>query len=164
MRNVIDTHLDTIVLRPHWKQFVVMQLPFIVFAAAAVGLALSGKFPYCWLLAFPALFLLTYLLCQGLYIARVRFIITDEQLIMQHGVLQRSTDYLELYRVVDYQQRCTLMQQIAGLKTVTVFSGDRNTPQLDIPGIRREYDIVGLIRERVEYNKARKGIHEITNR
>ena len=40
---------------------------------------------------------------------------------------------------------------------------DRNTPRLDLTGIRRRDDIVTLVRERVEYNKRKKGIYEITN-
>ena len=156
--------METIILRPHWKQFCITQLPFIILAAVTAGLAPSGLFPLCWLLWFPALFLITLLACHGLYLMRVRYVITEEQLIVHHGVLQRSTDYMELYRVVDYRQHRTLMQQLAGLKTVTVYSGDRNTPQLDIPGIPQEYDVVRAIRERVEWNKRMKGIHELTNR
>ena len=56
-----------------------------------------------------------------------------------------------------------LLQQLCGLKTVSIFSMDRNTPRLDLTGIRRRDDIVTLVRERVEYNKRKKGIYEITN-
>ena len=57
----------------------------------------------------------------------------------------------------------SLLQQLCGLKTVSIFSMDRNTPRLDLTGIRRRDDIVTLVRERVEYNKRKKGIYEITN-
>lgn len=40
---------------------------------------------------------------------------------------------------------------------------DRNTPRLDLLGMKRGDGIVALIRERVEYNKRKKGIYEITN-
>lgn len=56
------------------------------------------------------------------------------------------------------------MQQLAGLKTVSIYSGDRTTPRLDIIGVKANDDIVAVVRERVEYNKLRKGIYEITNR
>ena len=51
-----------------------------------------------------------------------------------------------------------------GLKTVSIYSGDRTNPRLDIYGIRERLDVVSAIRERVEYNKQRKGVYEITNR
>ena len=55
------------------------------------------------------------------------------------------------------------MQQLFGLKTVAVFSMDRNTPKVDLVGLKRNCDVVSVIRERVEYNKRNKGIYEITN-
>lgn len=48
------------------------------------------------------------------------------------------------------------MQQFCGLKTVRIFSMDRNTPRLDLVGIRHNFDVVTLIRERVEYNKRKR--------
>lgn len=90
--------------------------------------------------------------------------ITSEQLIIQHGVLNRTSDYIELYRVVDFCENRSIMEQLFGLKTVGVFSGDRTNPQLDIYGVKEKLDVVKIIRERVEYNKRRKGIYEITNR
>jgi hypothetical protein len=47
---------------------------------------------------------------------------------------------------------------------VTIYSGDRTTPHLDIIGVPVKIDLVAIIRERVEYNKQRKGVYEITNR
>ena len=76
----------------------------------------------------------------------------------------RDSDYIELYRVVDFKENRSFLQQLAGLKTVSVYSGDRNTPRLDIIGVRNSMNLVAHIRERVEYNKQRKGIYEITNR
>ena len=90
--------------------------------------------------------------------------ITSEQLIYEHGVIIRSSDYVELYRVVDFAERSNLLQQICGLKTVSVYSGDRTTPRLDIIGVGINENLVPIIRERVEQNKRRKGIYEITNR
>ena len=78
-------------------------------------------------------------------------------------LLLRKVDYMELYRIVDFQEHQSLLQQLCGLKTVIIFSMDRNTPRLELRGIRRNDDIVPLIRERVEYNKRKKGIYEITN-
>ena len=86
-----------------------------------------------------------------------------EQIVSEHGILYRKVDYMELYRIVDFQEHQSLLQQLCGLKTVSIFSMDRNTPRLDLTGIRRRDDIVTLVRERVEYNKRKKGIYEITN-
>ena len=46
----------------------------------------------------------------------------------------------------------------------SIFVSTGTKPKLDIYGIRERIDAVGIIRERVEYNKQKKGIYEITNR
>lgn len=71
---------------------------------------------------------------------------------------------MELYRVVDFREHRSFLQQLTGLKTVSVYSGDRMTPKLDIRGVEYRTNLVDHIRERVETNKQRKGIYEITNR
>ena len=92
------------------------------------------------------------------------YIITREQLKKSEGVFVREEDYVELYRVVDFAERRNLLQQLFGLKTVTIFSGDRTTPKLCLQGIRSDLDLVSIIRERVEYSKTQKAVYEITNR
>ena len=56
----------------------------------------------------------TVLLCLGLalvakvcyrlvYLRQMEYTITGEQLVYEHGVFSRSRDYIELYRVVDFE-------------------------------------------------------------
>ena len=80
------------------------------------------------------------------------------------GVFTRDEDYIELYRVVDFAERKNLLQQLFGIKTVTIMSGDRTTPKLCVQGVKDNTDLVTIIRERVEYTKTQKPIYEITNR
>lgn len=99
-----------------------------------------------------------------LYLSKLQFIISPEQLIIQHGVFHRTSDYVELYRVVDFSENRDILEQLFGLKTVSIYSGDRTNPKLDIYGVMEKVDVVGIVRERVEYNKLRRGVYEITNR
>lgn len=98
-----------------------------------------------------------------IYLKRIRYHVGSEQLTAEHGVFQRSIGYIELYRVVDFHEQQSLLQQIFGLKTVTVLSMDRTTSKLELTGLPKRINIVDIIRERVEFNKQRKGIYEITN-
>lgn len=75
-----------------------------------------------------------------------------------------KTGYMELYRIVDFQEHQTLLQQIFGLKTVILLSMDRSTPRLELIGLPKRTNIVDILRERVEFNKQRKGIYEIVNK
>lgn len=79
------------------------------------------------------------------------------------GLVARTTHYIELYRVVDYEQRQNLLQLLVSIKTVIILSRDRTNGCLKLVGIKARKDIVGEIRRRVEFNKRKKGIYEITN-
>jgi len=119
--------------------------------------------PLATLAVAVAMLLSLILLYRYIYLQRIHYCIGTEQLISGHGVIRRKVDYMELYRIVDFQEHQSLLQQLCGLKTVRILSMDRNTPRLDLIGIRYGFDVVTLIRERVEYNKRKKGIYEITN-
>ena len=140
-----NRRFSIITLHPHWGQYIISQgMAFLISCAlflAAGHDSITYKMPFVVLGS-----IMTCIMLYGcLYIHKLSYIITSEQLIIQHGVLIRKSDYIELYRVVD-------------------FSGDRSNPKLDIFGINERIDVVGIIRKRVEYNKQRKGIYEITNR
>lgn len=146
-------------LRPKTTQFFIDELPLLLLCP--VGLVYGGM-ENAPLASIATLFavLLSLILIYRLII---RYHVGSEQLTAEHGVFQRSIGYIELYRVVDFHEQQSLLQQILGLKTVTVLSMDRTTPKLELTGLPKRINIVDIIRERVEFNKQRKGIYEITN-
>lgn len=156
-------YIQHIVLRPNPMQFVIDELPLI--AVCTAGLVYGGMedMPLDGMATTISLFLLLALAYRFACLCRIRYRVGGEQLVSEHGLFCRRVDYMELYRIVDFQEHQSLMQQLCGLKTVRLLSTDRNTPRLDLIGIRRRNDIVSIIRERVETNKRRKGIYEITN-
>ena len=155
---------NIITLRPHWGQYIISQgfmcLVSLVLFLVAGHDAITFKMPFL-LLGSVTMLMMLY---GCLYLSKLQFIISSEQLIIQHGVFQRTSDYIELYRIVDFCEQRDIMEQLFGLKTVSIYSGDRTNPKLDIYGVKERLDVVRIIRERVEYNKKRKGIYEITNR
>ena len=152
-----------ILLRPHTGQFIINELPMIF--TCMVGLVYGGMdaVPLGGAATAVSLFLLLVLLYRYIYLRRMSYRISTEQLVSEHGIICRKVDYMELYRIMDFQEHQSLLQQLCGLKTVRILSTDRNTPRLDLIGIRKRDDIVPAIRERVEINKRKKGIYEITN-
>ena len=153
-----------ITLRPHWGQYIISQglmfLVSLVLFLVAGHDAITIKMPFLILGSVTMLMMLY----GCLYLSKLQFIISSEQLIIQHGVFHRSSDYIELYRIVDFSEQRDILEQLFGLKTVSIYSGDRTNPKLDIYGVMEKVDVVRIIRERVEYNKQRRGVDEITNR
>lgn len=160
----MQTPFDKISIKPCWRQLVIEQLLWVVLCIALVTAYFMTSFMFHGMLLLLAMLVAAYLFYQVLYLSRIEYIVTGEQIIYLHGVLMHQTDYMELYRVIDYQQHRSLLQQLTGLKTITIMSGDRNLPSLDIIGVEVDEEIVQEIRLRVEYNKQMKHIHEITNR
>lgn len=156
-------NMQGIVLQPHAGQFVINELPTLVLCGAVWVYGGMEGLPLTVLAVPVALLLSLILFYRFIYLRRMRYRVGAEQLVSEQGIMRRKVDYMELYRIVDFQEHQSLLQQLCGLKTVSILSMDRNTPRLDLVGIRRSDDIVAIIRERVEYNKRKKGIYEITN-
>ena len=160
----MNESFQTYRLKPHWIQYVIDQLPWILIWVVVTLYAGDDTLPYREYLGYVSACMLCYLLWQALELCRIEYVITGEQLIYRHGVLFHSADYMELYRIVDYQESRTPVQQLTGLKNILLLSGDRSLPRLRIVGIRGSSQILDEIRTRVENNKKRRGIYEITNR
>lgn len=153
----------TIILHPDWRQFVINELPTLLFTVAMYVVGGLDCIPFAsvfFCMALASTFQIYYCF---VYLKGMTYTIGDEQLIYEHGVFTRSRDYIELYRVIDYDEHRSFMQQLMGLKNIRVHSGDRTTPMLDIIGVREDMELVRLLRERVSYNRKRMNIHEFAN-
>ena len=145
---------ESLVLRPHKMQFVIDELPSLaVCCAGGIYGGMEGvPYPVAGVAVF--FFLSLVLLYRFIYLCRIHYHIGIEQLVCEQGVFVRKVDYMELYRIVDFQEHQSLMQQLCGLKTVRIFSTDRNTPRLDLTGMRRK-DGWNTTNEKREYMKSR---------
>ncbi len=163
MNNNDINNIRAVTIRPSSVQWVITFLPHILLAiAGCVYVGMEGV-PLTNMVLLLTSLLVLYLGYQLLYLQSIRYHISSQQLVTTFGVLHRERNYMELYRVVDYYEHQSLMQRICGLKTITVFSTDRNTPQLHVIGVKNDVDIVGYLRQLVFYNRKRMGIHEFAN-
>ncbi len=154
----------TMIFRPRARQYLANDLIItIVCLAGLVVAGIDGVFMGNVLL-WASLVIAVNLVYRFLYLRSMRFIITAEQFIYEHGVFHRTRDFMELYRIVDFREESSFLQQIFGLKTIQIYSGDRSTPRLDMVGMDMNDNLIPFIRERVGANRKRNGIYEITNR
>ena len=158
----LNARFGTITLRPSFLQWVTDKCGWITINIIGYCLYFDSTLPTAGLILMIAMSL--HILYMLLYLRLMKFTVTDEQIIYNHGVFNRKSAFIELYRVIDFHEDVSFIQNLLDIKTVTVHSGDRTTPRLRIPGIPLGYPLVQTLRERVEYNKRRKGIYEITNR
>ena len=150
-------------LRPSWRQLLIDELVTILGALALIVVGGLDGVPAHTLLLCLGLALVVKVCYRLVYLRQMVWTITGEQLVYEHGVFSRSRDYIELYRVVDFDEKRSFLQLLLGLKTIVVHSGDRTMPKLRMIGIREAADVVGCLRERVSYNRKRMNIHEFAN-
>ncbi len=164
MTTIPQFSFGTLVWKPNFRQFLATDLPLTILCLAGLVVAgMDGIFLGNVLFWFSAAIALC-LVYRFFYLRSMSYTFTAEQIIYEHGVFKRTRDYCELYRVVDFKEESSFLQQIFGIKTVTIYSGDRSTPRLDLIGIDRKDSIIPAIRDRVTANRRRHGIYEITNR
>lgn len=104
------------VFRPSMRQYLANDLIITILCIAGLAVAgIDGVFMGNVLL-WASLAIAVCLMYRFLYLRSMRFIITDEQIIYEHGVFRRTRDFMELYRIVDFREESIFSQQIFGLK------------------------------------------------
>lgn len=125
-----------IILRPHAGQFVIDELPLIFMCMA--GLVYGGMegMPLGGMATVIALFLFLVLLYRFICLRRIRYRVGNEQLVCERGLFCRRVDYMELYRIVDFQEHQSLLQQLCGLKRSLSFrrTGTARSSTLSVSG------------------------------
>jgi uncharacterized membrane protein YdbT with pleckstrin-like domain len=89
------------------------------------------------------------------------FELTTERLLITTGVLSRSTDQFELYRVKDIRYPEPFLKRLFGLGTITLITSDKSNPELVLPAIVDGKTVKELIRRNVELCRDRKRTREI---
>lgn len=89
--------------------------------------------------------------------------ITEEQIKIEEGVFSKDINYIEMYRIIDYEEKQSLWQRIFYNTTLYIYSTDKSHPKLTINGIKKDESIMQEIRDRVEIQRKIKNIKEFSN-
>ncbi len=89
--------------------------------------------------------------------------ITEDRLVLRKGIFEKSIDEVELYRVKDVRLDFTLINQWAGIGTITIASSDETTR--DAPLVIRDVDNANARREElrrlVEAARQKRRVREL---
>ena len=61
-----------------------------------------------------------------------KFEVTEERLIIRRGIIAKSVDEIELYRIKDVRINFSIINQIAGIGTICISSSDETTRDGDL--------------------------------
>ena len=118
-----------------------------------------------WCLLFPALFVagLGLLLAKWIANLATTYEVTAERLILHKGILVKSIDEIELYRVKDVRIDFTIINQMADIGTISITSSDETTREG--PLVIREVEHARARREAmrrlVDVARRERGVREI---
>lgn len=89
--------------------------------------------------------------------------VTDDRLILHKGIFVKSIDEIELYRVKDVRLDFTLVNQWAGIGTITIASSDETTRTGDlvIRDVENARDRREKLRELINTARKARGVREI---
>jgi uncharacterized membrane protein YdbT with pleckstrin-like domain len=91
------------------------------------------------------------------------FEVTEDRLIIRRGIFIKSMDEIELYRVKDIRLDFSLINQWAGIGTITIVSSDETTRQapLVIPHVERAAERREQLRDLVDKARQKRRVREI---
>ena len=61
-----------------------------------------------------------------------KFQVTEERLIIRRGIIAKSVDEIELYRIKDVRINFSIINQLAGIGTISISSSDETTRDGDL--------------------------------
>ena len=95
---------ETIVIRPSWKYYALNMgwLALLSMVLLFIG-GMDGVIFHLPLYVASGV-IGAFALYQFLYLKKIIFFVTNEQLIVQRGVFLRTWDYIELYRIIDFTE------------------------------------------------------------
>ena len=110
---------------------------------------------FCWLVIpiFIALW-------KFLVVKTWKIEITDQRLIEEKGVLSKTTDELELYRVKDIRLDQPFILRLVGLSNIILVTSDKSHSIVKIPAIKDGKNLREKLRTAVDVRRDKKRVRE----
>ena len=157
----MDAALDT--FRPSTRGWLLGTLAgwgTILLAIAGIALTLMEYGLYWIALTGVALLIILWRWLENM---ASRYEITEERLIIHRGIVSKSIDEIELYRIKDVRIEFTIINQIAGIGRITIASSDETTRDGDLvlANIARAQERRETLRRLVDAARQKRRVREI---
>jgi uncharacterized membrane protein YdbT with pleckstrin-like domain len=125
--------------------------------ASAIKLGGTWRMPLFGLLLLP----IGVALWRYLMTSTQLYTLTDQRLILRRGVLSRTTDYVELYRIKDSHFTQSFSERMLGLGTIRLRTTQDSAPIVELNGMHAPEPLWNQIRTLVEARRDAKGVREL---
>ncbi len=92
----------------------------------------------------------------GIPMTFTKYMLSDDRLFIEKGLLNLNTEEVLLYRIRDIQLSMSLWQRIFGVGTVCIYSSDKSSPHVDIENVKDPRAVKELIHRSVETAKDKR--------
>jgi uncharacterized membrane protein YdbT with pleckstrin-like domain len=116
--------------------------------------------PASWLYIVPWVIALTPVIKYTLALMMTTYGLTTQRLSVKTGILFRTHDQVELFRVRDFMIDAPLYFTILGLGHVRIISRDESLPVVTLIAQAEPEKLIDLVRTRVQYRKDEVGVRE----
>jgi uncharacterized membrane protein YdbT with pleckstrin-like domain len=132
----------------------------ILLALAGLGVTLAGYGTYWLGLAAVSLLIILVKWVQNL---ASKYEVTPDRLIIRRGIIRKSIDEIELYRIKDVRIDFTIINQLAGIGRITISSSDETTREGDLvlADIERAQERRETLRQLVDTARQQRRVREI---
>jgi uncharacterized membrane protein YdbT with pleckstrin-like domain len=91
----------------------------------------------------------------------MRYEITPEELEYHSGIFNRKHEYIELYRIKDFEVQRPLLYRMFGRGDLILYTSDKTTPVFRMEAIRKPEETYTILRAFVERNRRLKHVYEV---
>ncbi len=154
--------LEEIEFRPKFIYYFTKHFfPFLFFLMTAFACVYVHDKYAKSVISLISMILMAYLMFRYISIMMcTKWTVTDKAIIIKKGVLVKTTNETELFRVIDFAEKQNIIQSIFNNTDLYVYSSDKTDPQLCIFGITKNKEIFNEIKRRVKVQRELNQIHE----
>ncbi len=131
-------------------------VPFVISILLAAGIVTAAVLANNNLILIALVIPVLYGFWKWLEIKTTKLTITDERIIVSEGILNKTTNETELYRVRDTTIREPFFYRIFGLGTIVVFTTDEATATHNFVGYKKPHWVKDQIRNYSEACRQKK--------
>lgn len=150
-----------IIVRPGFKQHIAANLLNFLLALLLAFLCTLWhvKSPVLFMFALIGLvFLSVKIVMKSLYLLSCTWTIGEFTLTQRRYAKMMTTDYIELYRLISYQESQGLFQQLLGVKSLALIFQDAINQVVLIEGLPADASLMEVLRDRAEASKGHFGV------
>ncbi|MEA3046554.1 MAG: hypothetical protein QOJ53_886 [Sphingomonadales bacterium] len=158
---MMDAPLDT--FRPStlgWLRGTLAGWGTLILAIAGIVVTLMGYGVYWLGLTAVAIAVIIWKWLENM---ASKYEVTEERLIVRRGIISKSIDEIELYRIKDVRIDFSIINQLAGIGRITISSSDETTRDGDLvlSNIERAQERRETLRRLVDTARQKRRVREI---